>query len=189
MALTKSCFNLKSQKAAPAEPADALANIETNPVYGVIFDGNLKREDKIERLSMLFSNAAAAPGSRLDKCLEDIKTMHRFLLQEHSATSMEIFKLSLSAEGAAKDKLNDTASDLNKAVFNAYGMIHAAFNNAGMTKHEVVAGVTATYEKFNRICGHEPAANTPARLPVAAVTPETDVAVRRNPLKLVPKPA
>ncbi|MEZ0261986.1 MAG: hypothetical protein ACAH80_13325 [Alphaproteobacteria bacterium] len=175
MALTKGCFNIKAVKPIPAQPADALANIETNPLYEVVFDGALKREDKIERLTLLFTNAAAAPGSRFEKCVDDLKTMHRYLLQEHASTSMEIFKLTLSAEGAEKDKLNATMSDLNKSVYSAYGIIHAAFNAAGnahLSKQGVVADVTASYEKFNRICGHEPVAPVPERLPVPAAAPE-----------------
>lgn len=185
MALTKGCFNIKAVKPTPAQPADALATIETNPVYAVVFDGSLKREDKIERLTLLFQNAAA-PGSRFEKCVDDLKTMHRYLLQEHATTSMEIFKLSLSAEGAQKDKLNDTMADLNRGVFSAYGIIHAAFNAAGnaqLSKQGVVADVTASYEKFNRISGHEPAAPVPVKLPAASVTLESAMAARR-PLKV-----
>jgi hypothetical protein len=179
MALTKGCFNIKAVKPAPPQPADALANIESNPVFAVVFDGTLKREDKIERLTLLFTNAAAAPGSRFEKCVDDLKTMHRYLLKEHASTAMEIFKLSLNADEAEKTRLNTLTDDLNKGVFGAYSIIHAAFNaagNSGLAKTTVAEGLTASYEQFNRISGHEPVAAVPEKL-APALTPEK----RRSP--------
>ena len=173
MALTKGCFNIKAVKPAPPQPADALATIESNPVFAVVFDGTLKREDKIERLALLFRNAAA-PSSRFETCVGDLKTMHRYLLKEHAVTAMEIFKPYLNADEAEKTRLNTLVSDLNKGVFGAYSVIHAAFNAAGnssLAATTVAEGLAASYEQFNRISGHEPVAAVPEKL-APALTPE-----------------
>lgn len=184
MALTKSCFNIKAVKPTPIQPADALATIESNPVFAVVFDGSLKREDKIERLTLLFTNAAA-PGSRFEKCVDDLKTMHRYLLKEHAVTAMEIFKLSLNADETEKARLNTLTDDLNKGVFGAYSIIHAAFNaagNGGLAATTVAEGLTASYEQFNRISGHEPVAAVPQKL-APAVSLENQVTARRAPVQ------
>lgn len=153
MALTKSCFNFKAVKKSP-QTGDIFDRIGQNPVFRVVFDGSLKREDKIERLALIFRNAVSP--SRIDGCIDDLKLMHSFLQKERAQVSQDVFRNSLTADAAEKNRLDNTLSEATKGIHAAYSILHGeveAAANPQINSAAVAFDIAATFEDFDRMYG------------------------------------
>jgi hypothetical protein len=158
MALTKGCFNVKAVK-TPQETGGVFDKIGENAIFRVVFDGGLKREDKIERLALIFRNAVSP--ARVDSCIDDLKLMHSFLQKERAEVSQNAFRSSLTARATEKNRLDNTLSETTQGIHAAYSILHSAIEaaaNPQIGSAAVAFDIAATFEDFDRMYGSVPAA-------------------------------